>query len=142
MWQTMLAIALFFVVHSSFCSAAQLNQGYPVCAENSFGVGGRIDVETMLYNCSNNIPGAMMIPSLYPYENGTFHPVNVSVQLVLNNLISIDDVTSEVRLDFWFRNFWDDPRWYMPDMWQYLNPECMYEGMDITQVLLRYLPSL
>jgi hypothetical protein len=131
-------IRLFLLILTIFCSSAlsYLNQGYPECASLAFCADGRVDLTTMLYNCTKNIPGSSVIPSFYPYENNTFHPVDVMIGIVINNLINVNDVTSQVTLDFWYRNIWEDPRIFLPpETWSYLNPETLLEGLDITQYI-------
>lgn len=51
---------------------------------------------------------------------------------MLNSLIKVNDQSSQCILDFFLRLMWDDPRWYMPDLWDALNPYATLEGMDIT----------
>lgn len=109
---------------------------YRPCVEMMYLASGEVDVEAMLYNCTANIPGSLTIPSYYK-NNGVYAPLNVGMQLVVNNLMSIEDVNSEVTLDFWFRNAWVDPRLIFPDeFWGNLNPVAKLEGLDITQYVV------
>jgi hypothetical protein len=128
---TLVLLILIVLVSSAL---SYLNQGYPECTSLAFTADGRVDLTTMLYNCTKNIPGSYVIPSFFPYENNTFHPVDVMIGIVINNFINVNDVTSQVTLDFWYRNIWEDPRIFLPpDTWSYLNPETILEGLDITQ---------
>jgi hypothetical protein len=111
-----------------------LNRGYPECTSMAFTEGNRLDLQTMLYNCSKNIPGNLAIPSFFPYDNNEYYPLNVSIGIVINNFIAVDDVTTTINMDFWYRNIWTDPRWNLPEeAWQYLNPIALIEGLDITE---------
>jgi hypothetical protein len=93
--------------------------------------------------------------SYYPYDanktanySGFYAPLNVSVGIALNSMVLVEDVSTQVKISFWYRNFWNDPRWYMPDMWQHLNPTCALEGLDITPYIRNanelniYLPDI
>jgi hypothetical protein len=69
---------------------------------------------------------------LFRLGTNTYYPTNVSVQLALNNLIEVDDITATIVLDLYLRIYWTDPRIYLPQIYQYLNPKCKLEGIDIT----------
>mgnify|MGYP003385144059 CR=1 FL=1 len=131
------------------------NRGYGPCTENIFSENGMINLEVMMYACSQNIQSADMNPSYYPYDvnvsanfSGFYAPLNVSVGIALNSMVLVEDVSTQVKISFWYRNFWNDPRWYMPDMWQHLNPTCALEGLDITPYIRNsnemdiYLPDI
>ena len=110
------------------------NGGYPACSENIFNLQGNLDIYAMFTNCTKTMSGSLFPPSYFPNPlTGNYAPLNVSINIAINNLISVDDLTFEVSLDFWFRNYWQDPRIYLPDMWQYLNPAVAGGGLDITQ---------
>ena len=112
------------------------NRGYDPCTPNIYSKDGRIDVGAMLFNCSANMPGADSIPSYYRWDAnasagdpGYYAPLNVSVGIALNSMVQVEDVTTQVKISFWYRNFWTDPRWFMPDLWEHLNPLCSLEGL-------------
>ena len=114
------------------------------CSTNIF-TAGRIDVERMLYNCSENIPGARVPPSYFPrvlndsqLQNvSNYDPIILDVQLAVNNLIKVSDITNEFTLDFFLRLVWTDDRIVMPNIWSYLHPETSLEGIEIS----RYIQS-
>lgn len=96
---------------------------YPLCTELVFTPYGILDTETMLYNCSKNIPGNTEPPSTFVNKSGGYSPIQVNVQLSLNNLISVDDIGSQLKIDFFFRLKWVDNRWNFPSsFWNYVNP--------------------
>jgi hypothetical protein len=45
----------------------------------------------------------------------------VTSQILLNNLIKVDEVSSTVEFDFYFRLYWKDPRLRMDVFWKALN---------------------
>jgi len=57
-----------------------------------------------------------------------FQPVNVSVELALGSLINVDDMQSTITIDVFLDMIWVDPRIFMPDLFQYLNPKCFTQG--------------
>lgn len=52
-------------------------------------------------NCLRTVQDAMIAPY---YDLGS--RINVSTEVFLNNLISIDEVSSTVTVDFFFKTFW------------------------------------
>lgn len=96
----MLIISFLLCVFITHVQCGSLNRGYSTCSDLIFGRTGRIDIGAMLYNCSSNIEGVSLIPSFYEYDTG-YEPLNVSVGIVINNFISVDDVNSQVTMDFW-----------------------------------------
>jgi hypothetical protein len=113
------------------------NYGWPPCANLTFSteVPGVLDVGQMLYDCVDNIPSSQIPPSYYNVYNG-YYPTNVSVQFAINNLINVDDLNSQITLDYYFRCTWNDPRLYLPEMWSYINPEAQIDGLVITPYIL------
>ena len=70
---------------------------YPPCAINQYDTFGQLDFASMLYNCSANIPGGLLPPSYYANpKTGLYAPTNVSVQICINNLISVEDETNQI----------------------------------------------
>ena len=106
--------------------------GYPVCS-SAFTSGeiGLLSVSESLYNCTSSIPGNQIPPS-YFNPTGIFAPTNITVGLVLNNLILVDDLTTSFSMDFYLRLSWVDPRLNMPYLFDQLNPAATLEGLDIT----------
>lgn len=127
----LLLIVTFLSSFFSFCYCASYS--YPRCTELAFKSNGELDIQTMLYNCSNFIAGNTIPPSAYLSTNGIYEPMNVSVQICLNNLISVDDLNNQLTIDFFFRLRWIDPRWNIStEMWNYLNPKtATSDGLNI-----------
>jgi hypothetical protein len=76
----------------------------------------------------------MLIESIGYYLNGQVF--NVTSQILLNNLIKVDEVSSTVSFDFYFRVYWIDPRLRMDAFWTALkNPMIAANGIDLTQVI-------
>lgn len=62
--------------------------------------------------------------------------VNISNQVLINNLINVNDISSVVTMDFYYRTYWTDPRLSMPDFWNAItNKNIVSGGLDITQYL-------
>lgn len=114
---------------------SQTNQ-YPYCTDLIFNKN-MIDLESIFYNCSANIEGIMNVPSLYPNISGGYDAMQINVQLALNNLISVDDITNEVTMDLYYRIKWIDLRWNIPqEMFNYLNPHtATSDGINIIQYI-------
>lgn len=88
----------------------------------------------MLYECTSNIPSSQLIPSYFRIkEDVPYYPINITIQVVVNNLISVDDITSSMTMDMYLRLSWTDSRWNMPGLFRHLNPECALDGVDVTQ---------
>jgi hypothetical protein len=129
-------VVLLQILHNIQAAYPLLNAGWPICANLTFTAGGTVDVGTMLYECMENIPSSLIPPSYYDMDGTGYHPVNISIQFVLNNLINVDDLQSQMTLDYYFRCSWQDPRIYLPQIWNYLNPEAAEDGIVITPYLL------
>jgi hypothetical protein len=54
-----------------------------------------------LINCLNAVQDGLLAPF---YETGS--RINVSTEIFLNNLISVDEVSSTVSLDLYFNTMW------------------------------------
>lgn len=113
-----------------------LSQPWPVCSEKVYSDLGSLDMQKMLYNCADNIPGALLPPSYFSIsgENASvsdFVSTNVTTQLAMKNLILVADLTSTVQLDFFLRVSWTDPRWNLGDVWDDINPFLASEGLSI-----------
>ena len=82
-----------------------LSQPWPVCSEKVYSDLGSLDMQKMLYNCADNIPGALLPPSYFSIsgENASvsdFVSTNVTTQLAMKNLIVVADLTSTVQRKF------------------------------------------
>lgn len=130
-------LSIFFMLLLSTHAAA--SNPYPICTEMAYDSTGRINIQSMLYNCSSFIPSPLDIPSVFLNTSGGYSPTTVSIQLSLNNLIHVDDVGNQITLDFYFRLRWVDPRWTIPaEMWDEINPlAATSDGVD----LLGYVSS-
>ena len=85
------------------------NRGYPPCTTAIFRENGLIDIAAMLYNCSANMQSPNSNPSYYPYDvnttanfTGVYAPLNVSVGIALNSMVLVEDVTTQVKISFWY----------------------------------------
>ena len=108
---------------------------YPYCSDLAFNANGQLDVGTIFYNCSNFIAGSLEIPSTYISPLGEYLPITVSLQMVLNNLISVDDIQNQITMDFFFRLKWTDYRWNIStDFWNYVNPHiAVADGISLLE---------
>jgi hypothetical protein len=94
-----------------------------------------VDVDAMLYSCLKNSPSSLFPPSYYHNCERNFRPTQVTIQIALNNIIHVDDVTSQFTVDFFFRIIWTDPRLALPpEFWhRYLHPKIQEEGIEISK---------
>ena len=93
-------------------------QGYP-------------DFGATVMNCSKWSPSPMNPPSYFENESA----VNVYTQLVLNNLISVDDVAQTITFDAKFRLLWYDPRFELNNLIALMNPNAQSYGIEIDDVI-------
>eukprot|EP01038_Epipyxis_sp_PR26KG_P001336 gene1336-1866_t len=121
------AVQYLLILSQTSIVSSQLNQGYPPCTNAIFTNTNKLDINAMLFNCSNNIPGPLLPPSYFPNGTNDFSPVAVKFGMIINNLINVDDITSQLTMDFYYRLGWSDPRWFIPDLFNYLNPEAQQE---------------
>jgi hypothetical protein len=105
------------------------------CSEHIFDNYGFIDIGKMLYQCSDNIPSVLFPPSYFSSVNqSAFKSVNISVQIAVNSLLSVDDLKGTVTLDFYWRILWVDPRLQI-DIWSYIHPTLTNEGIEISNFI-------
>lgn len=78
---------------------------YPPCANISFNSYGALDIESTLYNCARTIPGSLEPPSYYPviYNTSIYSPTNISVQLAISELLSVDDISAQITIEMYLR---------------------------------------
>lgn len=139
------------------------SSNFPPCTTTTFDTHGFVDLQSMLYDCSTNIGTPLDPPRFFftflfhiPYRiyssalfkhnahsyfsnvvgASDFEAVNVSLQLSLGSLINVDDLQSTMTMDVFLNLFWVDPRIFMPQLFQHLNPNCLSEGRQ------DYTPSL
>ncbi len=106
---------------------------YPYCTGLLFDFNHEIDVEAMLYNCSSNIQGALLPPSTFSPTKSNYQATVVNVSMAVNSFIQVDDIATQVTLDIWLRQWWQDPRIKLPEeMWNSLNPAVYREGIEIS----------
>ena len=79
-------------------------------------------------NCLANVQDALIYPG---YSAGSI--LNISANLQINNLISIDELTDIVTFDVSLMVQWTDYRINMPALWNALPPFSKTWGVDITQ---------
>jgi hypothetical protein len=123
----MFSMLLLSILFSHFMpsTAAQEDQ-HPACAYTQLDRNGAPDIARAMYNCSSNILNTFLIPSYYPGSQ----PVNVSVQIVLNNLISINEVDGVAKLDLYLRLTWRDGRWNIANLWENVKLSMFQQGIE------------
>lgn len=96
---------LLFLSHLVSEATANFISSYPECAKLSFDDNNNLDLQNTLYSCANNLPGSLDPPSYYPmiYNTSIYFPTNISTRLVVNNLISVDDINAQVSMDVYLR---------------------------------------
>lgn len=102
---------------------------YPVCAETVYKQGNP-DMQTTLYNCMNNISYQLQPPS---YCAGA-DPVSVYVAYKINNLMQVSELAGTITMEFFFKEFWMDPRINIPTLWPALNasnPAILENGAEL-----------
>jgi len=82
-----------------------------------------------LYNCSDNMPSNQEALSYFIGQPA----VNISIEFVLNDLVSVDDITQTIVFDCKFRIQWYDSRWDVPQLFEVLNPNEVVNGIEINQ---------
>ncbi len=103
---------------------------WPPCSQVILNSYGMVDIGAMIQNCSRTAPSPLSPPSYFVIGNAGTNPVNVTVQLALNNLINVDDLTNGITMDFYFRLTWTDPRITMPNnFWSYLPAPVFTDGI-------------
>lgn len=127
------------------CLLLQTSTSFPIptaryhfspCSQLIYDHDGYVDMDAIMFNCSQNIPSRLFPPSYFADLDGVFHPTNVSIQVALNNIIHVDDLTSQFTMDFFFRVVWNDPRLILPDLWKHVNPQALTEGIEISKLFL------
>lgn len=78
--------------------------------------------------CLENVQDIMIAPYFTSHQQ-----MNISTEIELNNLVSIDELSSTVTLDLFFDITWYDFRTSMPNLWSQLDPAVWEYGVDITQ---------
>ena len=118
-------VALFLI------SKILLSEARNPCTTVNIDEYGTPLITEALYNCSLRMNSPLLPVS---FANGS-EPINISVQIVLNNLISIDEIRGIVQLDIYFRFSWVDYRWDIPDLWKYVKTPMMQQGFDILPLI-------
>jgi len=111
---------------------------FPPCSSKIYSSYGLLDIGAMLEKCADDIPAALFPPSYYTSSKSStvYYPTNVSVQLSLNSLISVDDLQSQYVMDYFIRILWTDPRIVFEDSaWDEINPEARIEGLEISSLI-------
>jgi hypothetical protein len=113
-------------------------EAYPTptyCVDDSTVIytpyNNKTSIMATLFNCLYQVQDAMISPV---YTDG--RTLNVSTSITLNNLISIHEMTNEVRLDLLLFVIWEDPRLQMPALWAATEPQRFRNGVDLTQANL------
>ena len=86
-----------------------------------------------LKQCNELMPDPWLpISYISQYEDSR---PSVNTQVVLNNLIHVNEIDGSVEVDLFFRNWWTDVRWNLTDLWDQMNPNTYYDGIDIFPLL-------
>lgn len=100
----------------------------PYCDTMVYSKNGEVDVESTILNCSTHATS----PTIMPNYQGLY-PINITAQIVVNNLVNINQLTQTVALDFKFRLTWFDNRLNITDdLFKAVNPVYASNGIDIT----------
>ena len=81
------------------------------------------------FKCLGNVQDALTAPF---YTTGK--TINVSSQILINSLISLDELTNSYTFDCFLFYQWTDPRLSMPALFAAMKPLRYAKGIDITQV--------
>lgn len=121
-------------VHLLLQMGDNLLNGYPVCANASYTELGMLNVQQVLYDCVWNIQSSLSPPSYFsPGPEYPYAPTNVTLSITLNNLIQVDDLTSQITLDYYMKLYWNDSRINLPYLFEEeINPLLYINGIDIT----------
>lgn len=117
----------------------QCNANY-VCTNVTYDEFGQPDVTATLYNCAANMQDPVLPIS---YLSGRYNDTALEVksQFVLNNLIAVDELENTATLDFYYRNYWNDSRWNIPELWDAMDSGTTKEGFEIFY-LTQLIPPL
>ena len=97
-------IVAVFICYMTIGKATTTNANKTYCVNESSVVWNYAHEPSIIgtfVNCIANVQDAMLAPY---YARGQI--INVSTAVFLNNLISVDEVTTSVTLDFFFMNEW------------------------------------
>lgn len=123
-----------FQVQSSYYYDDYVHQpAHQYCVNESslvYALNNEISIIDTLVVCLQNIGDSLLFPG---YRTGK--TVNVSTQVTLNNLISVDELSDSVNLDLFFFLEWVDPRLAMPALWEKLSPEDQVNGISLSEAL-------
>ena len=90
------------------------------------GADGYIDIQGTLRDHIANMSNPMYPPG-YEYEE----PVIVDTQLRMNKLVSFDEETTLTKFDFFFRLYWEDKRFDVPDTFAALPEWLQNDGIEL-----------
>mmetsp|Transcript_24513 Transcript_24513/g.22271 ORF Transcript_24513/g.22271 Transcript_24513/m.22271 type:complete len:546 (+) Transcript_24513:42-1679(+) len=96
----------------------------------TYAANGYISFTDTLITCLQNINDPLIFPGFF-----TNKLLTVYSQVSLNNLIQVDELDSSVRLDFYFRLYWTDPRLNMSALWNVMPNQAAVAGVDVSQIL-------
>ena len=94
------------------------------CSDVKYDAYGKVSISWTLRNCISSIGDPMLPPSYDVDINTTI----VESDMIVNNLQSINELEGSATLDFYFRLFWIDPRFRLPEMWAAVNPDVAAQG--------------
>jgi hypothetical protein len=119
-------LVLFVICFITPANTASVMPSY--CDSMVYSKNGEVDVEPTILNCSTHSTS----PTIMPNYQGS-KSLNVSAQLVVNNLVYIDQLKQVVQMDFKFRLTWFDNRLNITDaLFKSINPFYASNGIDLT----------
>lgn len=129
---------LLFIIFLSivFCLSFKISYGATVreCVkkeELKYNVNGDVSVKNALDKCIENIADAQVTPL---YMNAT-SPVEITITVYINNLISVSELQNSATLDFFLYFQWNDPRFYLPALYDEMkkkDPKSVAKILDLT----------
>eukprot|EP01038_Epipyxis_sp_PR26KG_P010601 gene10601-14241_t len=103
----------------------------PPCQSPIIYTQGFADVTKTLINCSNFAPQPLMAPSIFFGAA----PINVSLQILFNNLISVSDLQQSFTFDCYFRLFWYDNRYSINKLFSKVNTDAARNGLEMIDII-------
>jgi hypothetical protein len=94
--------------------------------------GGELNVQANFFKCVRNITDATNLPVVRDGQLIGTMLINSSIQL--NNLHTVDPLAGTITIDFYWRVFWHDKRFYMPAFWEKVSPYFRSRGIDVSRL--------
>lgn len=108
-----------------------VNSILPTCNVSVIFVNGYPDFGATIRNCSLVSPSPFNAPSYFINESA----VEVDSNFVLNNFISTNDIIKTIKFDCKFRLQWHDNRFNLPQLFDFLNPIEINNGIEVNDII-------